>query len=134
MLCTKDDVHSVTPSVSPHDEEWEPPTWAGGDQEGGAQQPVGHAELTAHRVRTVVLRRTASPPSVTSTSRHGAFMNALPQCCPTRPARALAPVPIGQVFDCKPVCRSTRTEINVYLGESGPEVTPQQPQQDLLLV
>jgi len=27
-----------------------------------------------------------------------------------------------------------RTEINVYLGESGPEVTPQQPQQDLLLV
>src|SRR5213083_2728303 len=27
-----------------------------------------------------------------------------------------------------------RREINVYLGESGPEVTPQQPQQDLLLV
>ncbi len=27
-----------------------------------------------------------------------------------------------------------RSEINVYLGESGPEVTPKQPQQDLLLV
>ncbi|HEY3220550.1 MAG TPA: Xaa-Pro peptidase family protein [Gemmatimonadales bacterium] len=27
-----------------------------------------------------------------------------------------------------------RTEINVYLAESGPEVTPKQPQQDLLLV
>ncbi len=27
-----------------------------------------------------------------------------------------------------------RSEINVYLGESGPEVTPRQPQQDLLLV
>jgi len=27
-----------------------------------------------------------------------------------------------------------RSEINVYMGESGPEVTPQQPQQELLLV
>jgi Xaa-Pro aminopeptidase len=27
-----------------------------------------------------------------------------------------------------------RTEINVYLGEAGPEVTPARPQQDLLLV
>jgi Xaa-Pro dipeptidase len=27
-----------------------------------------------------------------------------------------------------------RSEINVYLGDSGPEVTPRQPQQDLLLV
>jgi Xaa-Pro aminopeptidase len=27
-----------------------------------------------------------------------------------------------------------RTEINVYVGESGPEVTPQKPQQELLLV
>jgi len=27
-----------------------------------------------------------------------------------------------------------RSEINVYLGESGPEVTPQRPQQDLLLL
>src|SRR5213078_3670002 len=27
-----------------------------------------------------------------------------------------------------------RSEINVYLGESGPEVTPKQPQQELLLV
>ena len=27
-----------------------------------------------------------------------------------------------------------RSEINVYLGESAPEVTPKQPQQDLLLV
>ncbi len=27
-----------------------------------------------------------------------------------------------------------RSEINVHLGESGPEVTPRQPQQDLLLV
>jgi len=27
-----------------------------------------------------------------------------------------------------------RTEINVYLSESGPEVTPRQPQEDLLLV
>ena len=27
-----------------------------------------------------------------------------------------------------------RSEINVYVGESGPEVTPRQPQQDLLLV
>ena len=27
-----------------------------------------------------------------------------------------------------------RSEINVYMGESGPEVTPRQPQQELLLV
>jgi len=27
-----------------------------------------------------------------------------------------------------------RSEINVYMAESGPEVTPRQPQQELLLV
>jgi len=54
----------------------------------------------------------------------------------TADERALIP---GVGFSVEPGVYLTgrfgiRSEINVYLRESGPEVTPQQPQQDLLLV
>ena len=54
----------------------------------------------------------------------------------TRDERALIP---GVGFSIEPGVYlperfGIRSEINVYLGESGPEVTPRQPQQELLLV
>jgi Xaa-Pro dipeptidase len=54
----------------------------------------------------------------------------------TADERALIP---GVGFSVEPGIYLTgrfgvRSEINVYLGESGPEVTPKKPQQDLLLV
>jgi len=54
----------------------------------------------------------------------------------TADERALIP---GVGFSVEPGVYLTgrfgvRSEINVYLGESGPEVTPKEPQQDLLLV
>ena len=54
----------------------------------------------------------------------------------TADERALIP---GVGFSVEPGVYLTgrfgvRSEINVYLGESGPEVTPRSPQQDLLLV
>ncbi len=61
---------------------------------------------------------------------------AVDQPKPTADERALIP---GVGFSIEPGIYlpgrfGIRSEINVYLRESGPQVTPKQPQQDLLLV